>query len=297
MQDSRLLVGIDGGGTKCTSRIVDMDGNILGEGRGGPANTRLGLDVAFGSIIAATDIALASAGLSLDRKKDIHAGLGLAGLSLKRERDQVAQYDHPFASMSVESDAYIACLGAHNGTDGAILILGTGSCGCAILDGVEHTVGGWGFEISDHASGAHIGFQAARNSLLALEGVIPETNLSREVMTRLGNTPEAAVPWAEKATPGNYGSLAPLVSEWADKGDPLAVQIMRGAGEDAGMLLRAMEAKGAGCVALIGGVASIIDKWLPEDVKHLLVKPMGDALAGALLLARRTLENSPEEGA
>lgn len=290
MRDERLLVGIDGGGTKCRARIADMDGNILGEGRGGPANTRLGLDVAFGSIIAATEIALASAGLDLGRKKDIHAGLGLAGLSLKRERDIVAAYDHPFASMTVESDAYIACLGAHGWTDGGILILGTGSCGTAIINGEERTVGGWGFEISDHASGAHIGYQAVRASLLAYEGVIPTTGLSSEIMRQLGDSPEKAVPWAEEATPGQYGSFAPLVSRLAAEDDPLAIRIMREAGEDAGLLMRAMEAKGAGCVALIGGVASVIEPWLPEDVKHLIVEPNGDALDGALLLARRTLE-------
>ena len=290
MQDQRLLVGIDGGGTKCRARVATMDGEILGEGQGGPANTRLGLDVAFGSIIAAVDIALASAGLDLDRKKEVHAGLGLAGLSLKRERDMVAAYDHPFASMTVESDAYIACLGAHGRTDGAILILGTGSCGTTLLGGVEHTVGGWGFEISDHASGAHIGHQAVRASLLALEGVIPSGGLSSEIMDQLGNSPEKAVPWAETATPGKYGKFAPLVSKWALEGDPLAIRIMREAGEDAGLLLRALEAKGAGCVALIGGVASVIEPWLPEDVMHLIVSPAGDSLDGALLLARMYLE-------
>jgi glucosamine kinase len=291
MRDERLLVGIDGGGTKCCARIADMDGTVLGEGQGGPANTRLGLDVAFGSIIAAVDIALASAGLDLDRKKDVHAGLGLAGLALKRERAIVAGFDHPFASMTLESDAHIACLGAHDGADGAILILGTGSCGCAIIDGEEHTIGGWGFEISDHASGAQIGYQAVRASLLALEGVIPMGKLACEIMDRLGNTPEKAVPWAETATPGKYGSFAPLVTKLALEGDPLAIRIMRAAGEDAGLLLRAMEAKGAGSVALIGGVASIIETWLPEDVKYLLVAPAGDALDGALLLARRNLES------
>ena len=74
-------------------------------------------------------------------------------------------------------------------------------------------------------------------------------------------------------------------------GDPLANRIMREAGADAGLLVRAMEAKGAGCVALIGGVARVIETWLPEDVKHLLVTPAGDALDGALLLARRKLES------
>lgn len=291
MRDERLLVGIDGGGTKCRARIADMDGNVLGEGQGGPANTRLGLDVAFGSIVAATDIALASAGISLDRKKDMHAGLGLAGLALERERQQVAEYDHPFASMTVESDAYIACLGAHNGTNGAILILGTGSCGCAIVDGREITVGGWGFEISDYASGAQVGHQAARLALLAHENVIEQSPLSVAIMNRLGGSPETAVAWAEGARPGDYGSLAPLVSEMADNGDPLGIRLMQQAGADTGLLLKAMEAKGAGCVALIGGVASVIGPWLPDDVRHLLVDPMGDALDGALLLARMNMDS------
>jgi len=286
MRDERFLVGIDGGGTRCRARIADMDGTILGEGRGGPANTRLGLDVAFGSIVAATDIALVSAGISLDRKKDMRAGLGLAGLALERERRHVAGYDHPFASMTVESDAHIACLGAHKGESGAILILGTGSCGCAILDDREVTVGGWGFEISDYASGAQIGHRAARLALLAHEGVIEQSPLSAAIMNRLGGSPEAAVAWAEGARPGDYGRFAPQVSEMADSGDPLGIRLMKQAGEEAALLLRAMEAKGAGCVALIGGVAPVIDPWLPDNVRHLLVDPVGDALDGALLLAR-----------
>ncbi|WP_319542916.1 BadF/BadG/BcrA/BcrD ATPase family protein [uncultured Pseudodesulfovibrio sp.] len=292
MQDAKFLVGVDGGGTRCRARISDMDGKILGEGRGGPANTRLGLDVAFGSIIAATDIALASAGLSLDRKKDLHAGLGLAGVSLQRERDLLASYEHPFKSMTIESDAYIACLGAHGGQDGGILILGTGSCGCAILGGEEHTVGGWGFEISDHGSGAFIGHQAVRGALLAFEGVIPMGGLAIEVMDCLGNSPERAVPWAEKATPAKYGAFAPLVSQWADDGDEMAEGIMRQAAQDTALLLRALQAKGTDRVVLIGGVAKAIDKWLPEDVKSFLVSPKGDSLDGALLLARMYCEKN-----
>ncbi|NDV18691.1 N-acetylglucosamine kinase [Pseudodesulfovibrio sp. JC047] len=286
MLNGKLFVGVDGGGTKCRARISDMDGTILGEGRGGPANTRLGLDVAFGSIVAATDIALASAGLELDRKKDLYAGLGLAGVSLQRERHLLALFGHPFKSMTIESDAYIACLGAHGGQNGGILILGTGSCGCAITDGVEQTVGGWGFEISDYGSGAFIGHQAVRRSLLAFEGVVPMGGLAIEVMDRLGNSPERAVPWAEKATPSLYGAFAPLVSHWAEDGDPMAVDIMRQAGYDTGLLLRALKGTGTERLVLAGGVAEAIRPWLSEEVKSWLVEPIGDALAGALLLAQ-----------
>lgn len=50
---SILLLGIDGGGTSCRARIRAGDGTILGEGRAGPANVRLGLDKAFAAVLAA----------------------------------------------------------------------------------------------------------------------------------------------------------------------------------------------------------------------------------------------------
>ncbi|MDE1150555.1 MAG: BadF/BadG/BcrA/BcrD ATPase family protein [Azospirillaceae bacterium] len=73
------FLGIDGGGTKCRARLRDARGALLGEGLGGPANIRLGLDLAWGSILDAADGALAQAGLDRDALDQTHAGLGLAG--------------------------------------------------------------------------------------------------------------------------------------------------------------------------------------------------------------------------
>ena len=39
-----LFLGIDAGGTSSKSRLTDEQGNVLGSGKGGPANTRIGLD-------------------------------------------------------------------------------------------------------------------------------------------------------------------------------------------------------------------------------------------------------------
>ena len=91
------------------------------------------------------------------------AGLGLAGANLPSLAEAIRKIPLGFASVVVASDAVAACLGAHGGRDGAVLILGTGSQGLAILSGHATTIGGWGFALSDDASGATLGRSAVRS--------------------------------------------------------------------------------------------------------------------------------------
>ena len=84
-----LLLGVDGGGTSCRARITDLDGTVLGEGCAGSANPRVGLDAACNAILQATGEAMAIAGLGDDDFARIYAGLGLAGVNQKKERNLV----------------------------------------------------------------------------------------------------------------------------------------------------------------------------------------------------------------
>ena len=52
-----LFIGIDGGATFWRARIRDIGGNLLGEGRGGPANIHADLPLAVQSIRAASEAA------------------------------------------------------------------------------------------------------------------------------------------------------------------------------------------------------------------------------------------------
>ena len=52
--DSRLYLGIDGGGSTCRARLSDAQGSVVGEGFAGPANFRLGVTVVSQQIKAAT---------------------------------------------------------------------------------------------------------------------------------------------------------------------------------------------------------------------------------------------------
>eukprot|EP01037_Dinobryon_pediforme_P038034 gene38034-45821_t len=69
-------------GTTSRARLADAAGRTLGEGRAGSSNLNAGIAQARLSILAATNEALAAAGLAPERAGDIVAGLGLAGANV-----------------------------------------------------------------------------------------------------------------------------------------------------------------------------------------------------------------------
>jgi glucosamine kinase len=168
--DPLLLLGVDGGGTGCRARLTDTAGTLLGSGAAGPANIRLGLETAFSAVRDAARQCLAEAGRSSD-DAPIIACLALAGASEPAEAAAAQSYpNHPFQRMLITTDAHAACVGAHGGRDGGVVIVGTGSIGWAILGGRHYRVGGWGFPVSDEGSGAWLGCAALRRALAALDG-------------------------------------------------------------------------------------------------------------------------------
>ncbi|MDB5366551.1 MAG: ATPase [Rhodospirillales bacterium] len=294
MGEPILFLGIDGGGTRCRARLTDAAGKRLGEGFAGPANIRLGLEAAWSAILAATDQALGQAGLSADAMGRIRAGFGLAGVCGPEDVEFLLTGRSPFASVEVETDAHTACLGAFAGEDGAILIVGTGSVGYALIGGVAHSVGGWGFEISDDGSGAAIGREAIRAAVRAHDGLTRASALTDAVLAKLG-PPTRIVEWAASAKPGNYATFAPLVLEHALQDDPIATEIVQQGAARLDAHIERLRQLGAPHICLMGGAASAIEPFLSPPARAALVQAKGDAMDGALLLARRAARS--EHGA
>ena len=291
-----LFIGVDGGGTHCRARLRDMEGRLLGEGAGGAANARLG-EPGFAEVLKSCRQAIAAAGLDESDLGRAHAGLGLAGTAQAADRAFVLAQKHPFASMTVETDAYTAWLGAHQGNDGAILILGTGSCGLAFVGGKRFNVGGWGSDISDEGSGMAIGRDAVRRSIWALEGMTDLTPLAETILAEFERDPETIVEWAARARPADYARFAPPVLNAAKAGDGLAAQILESAVGDIGRMIRRLGEIGATRIALVGGLAGPIAEFLPPESRTLLVRPVADAMDGAILMARQALAGAQTGGA
>jgi len=287
--DGPLLVGVDGGGTGCRARLEDAKGCVLGTGIAGPAALRVGLERALAEVEKACRAALAEGGLDPDVLGSVHAAVGLAGIGRKGAREALAQHPHPFRSVVYAHDATIACIGAHAARDGGIVIVGTGSIGFAIVEGREVRVGGYGFPISDEGSGADLGLHAIRLALRAHDERILVTAFTREVMQRFRDDPFEAVAFTDRATATDYATFAPLVMRHADAGDRIARRIVRDAAEQIDELVRRLSECGAARIALVGGLASSMQPWLAPDVQRRLVPVEGDAVDGALHLARRSV--------
>ena len=282
-----FFIGVDGGATSCRARIRDMDGNVLGEGASGPANIHSNLPLAAESIREATAAALRSAGLAERNLRGAHAGLGLAGAGLKSACDRLLSEPIPFRSIVLETDAYVAWLGAHQGGDGGIAILGTGSCGLAVVDGRRTAVAGWGPDVSDEAGGQRMGREALRRTLWAYDGRAEETELTAAVLGRFDWDPAKVVSFASRASAADYATLAPLILHYASADDPLAVTLVKEAAAAAAVIIERLLAVGAPAVSLIGGLAEPLMSWLPPSLSGFITVPKSDPVDGAILMARR----------
>jgi glucosamine kinase len=279
-------LGIDAGGTHTRARLVAADGRMLGIGEAGPANARIGLDEALREVEAATMEALGQAGLGPAHLASIRAGLGIAGLNRRGVLPGLQEHDFPFRSIAFASDAAIACLGAHAGGDGAIVIVGTGSIGFARVGEEVYTIGGYGFPVSDEGSGADLGLRAIRNALWARDGRIPHSPMTEEVLAFFHGSAGEIVDWTAQATPADYGAFAPMVMDYAVAGDPVAEPIVQKAAARLDRLIRVLLDRGAPSCCLMGGVAARMRDWLAAGIRERLSEPLGDALDGAILLAR-----------
>jgi N-acetylglucosamine kinase-like BadF-type ATPase len=139
---AQFYIGVDGGGTRCRARIEDAEGHLLGQGAAGPAATRIGIDRSMQAVRTASEAAAIDAGLSPTALAHASVGVGLAGIDRKGAREALLSFPHPFRKLVYASDANVACLGAHRGHDGGIVVLGTGSIGFAQVDSARSVLEG-----------------------------------------------------------------------------------------------------------------------------------------------------------
>jgi glucosamine kinase len=282
--DQQIFLGIDGGGSHCRARIRDQAGNLLGQASGGASNIYQDFDGTIATIIATAKSAAAQAGEAVEA---LHAGLGIAGIVTSVGIDKLSQIHLPFRSVTVNNDAHAACIGAFCGGDGGIVITGTGSVGYAIIGGQPQIVGGWGFQIGDHGSGAWLGHHAVRRAALAMDGLIEPTELIKTIWRLLGGTRMELSHWSEQAKPVDYAELAPYVFDSASNGDVVGTSVVVEGAAAISSICHALLARGAKRLCLLGGLSSVYPNYLDADIKAFLVAPQADAMDGAIMMARQ----------
>lgn len=283
-----FFLGVDGGGTSCRVRLCDKQGKTLGEAVTGPANITRGLQESYRTILSATKTLLDQNNLDRSLLQQTRAGLGLAGIVQQADIDQVCSAAHPFHSVCADSDAVTACIGAHGGEDGGVIILGTGSQALAFHKGEKISIGGWGFMISDHGSGAQLGLKSIRFALLAHQCKRLKTPFTQAIMSRFNFSSLQAFHWSKDASPAEYGEFAKIASEYAAENDKAAIRLIEESAQDAGLLIQALIDRGIKRLVLHGGMVALLSPHIDKGFKKYLCQPQQDALSGAIIMAMKS---------
>ena len=284
MTTAPLFLGVDGGATRCRARLRDADGRALAEASGTAANIHVDFPAAVAAMRAVVDEALQEAGLVDVHRGAISIGFGLAGFKQGSDQTRVAAAFPGFRLVCAANDATTACIGAHAGADGGLVIAGTGSAAVARVQGRETIIGGRGFALGDDGSGSHIGLDAMRSAMRAFDGLQPAGALTDDIVAEFGGDPVAMMNWARDAKPGDFGAFAPRVFEHAASHDPIALGIVNAAARAIEALIGGVIALGAERVALVGGVGDAMRPYFEPDVAARLSPPLYDPTDGAILL-------------
>lgn len=295
------LIGVDGGGTKTLVRLVDIDGRRLGECAGPGSALRNGADAAWHSIMDTITRVFAEAGIAMPPLARIAAGMGVAGYNVAQWAADFRAQAPAFGALQIVSDATTTLLGAHQGAPGAVIAVGTGTIGLALdAAGNERVVDGWGFPSGDDASGAWMGLRAINHVQHVVDGRATHGPLSTATVAFCGSDglPAAAgrderdvvLDWLSQADQAAFARLARLVVAHAGD-DPAARAIMLQAAAEIELMANTLDPSRALPLALCGGLAGALHAYFPAALQQRLAPARADAADGALLLARRALNN------
>ena len=219
------ILGLDGGGTKTDAVVIGPAGTVMARQR------TEGLDptesphwkVVLGDIAEKMG-AVATAVL----------GLPYHGEIAQISADQTAVAGALFgAGTIVTNDVAVAFEGALGGSDGVLVLAGTGSMAWSRGPLGVHRVGGWGPVFGDEGSAYWIGRLALTRISQQLDGRREETNFAQAFLLHLGIRVEDLIGWANNLDNQRAGiaALALAVSRLAQSGDRDALALMSDAGE------------------------------------------------------------------
>ncbi|MFG1968255.1 N-acetylglucosamine kinase [Nonomuraea fuscirosea] len=305
-----LVVGVDAGATSSRVAVHTLDGTRVGYARAGAGNPSAhGLDKAVAAIGNALESALKSVLPTGGGARVVASLAGVAGLVQEMEPELAKLWSrHGIAEgPRCMGDLAIAYAAGSAEPDGSLLLSGTGAAAARLsgfeLDAVADAMG---WLLGDEGSGFWIGRQAAKAVIEALDRGLPVASLlpgsGHELVRLVGerflgeerpDTPRAAASRIVRLAQADHmrlAALAPLVSQAAEAGDPLAAGIVREAADHLVATLRRVHVSGP--VVFAGSVLTN-DGPVRRAVVELLagerVATAGDAAGAAAWLAARDL--------
>jgi glucosamine kinase len=284
----QVIVAADGGGSGCRAAAGTVAQGILGQASGGPGNIHSDFETALANLTGAIGQALEIAGLADTPLEQITAHLGVAGAHSQVEENALLNA-LPYGRSTVSGDRATSVRGALGTADGYVVALGTGTIVARQKDLEMTTVGGWGFNLSDQASGAWLGRRLLEETVLAEDGLRNHSDLSRTICHANGGL-IGLVQFSSVARPSEFAKFARDLINAASDGDPLARTLMAEGAAYLETALTTLGYKSGDLLTLAGGVGPHYAPYLPDALAGNIRPPKGSALEGAFAMAAQAAQ-------
>jgi len=223
-------LGLDGGQSSTTALIADEQGRVVGSAEAGPCNHVTGPDAQakFATVIGDC-LAQASRDIAHASTIPVFAAACLGFSGGPEDKAALARKLIRSARLKITHDAEIALTGATAGEPGIVIIAGTGSIAFGRnAAGRTARAGGWGYVFGDEGGGFDLVRRALRAALQFEEGWGPATSLHSVLLKKAGAGSANDLLHRFYGTPARktIAAFAPLVSECAEAGDPVAQAVL-----------------------------------------------------------------------
>jgi len=225
-----VLIGVDGGGTRSRLVAVRLDGTVLAKTESGGINyNAIGMNAARENLRDGVRRLIASlpgekyeaisVGMSaLDRPADAALLKEFAGDCFDAER------------LLMDSDVYMALMGATLGEPGVMVVSGTGAM-IVTQDASGNVVnaGGWGYRLDDPGSAYGVAIDALREAMMYLEDAGEQTNLGNAALSFFDASDSRALIgrlYDEDMPPSRIAQFAQAVLSCAAEGDRTAQRVI-----------------------------------------------------------------------
>jgi N-acetylglucosamine kinase-like BadF-type ATPase len=304
----RVLIAVDGGGTRTRCAAFDEAGQLQATAETGPSNHLVSDgERAFASLTEAISAVMTACGAAHHQVHAISAGL--AGVDAGGEGLLEAQRclaSLGFANSIIHADIVTAHAGAFGGEPGVLALAGTGAAFLGVTKDLQHVHGGgWGPVCGDEGSAYWIGRQSLQAAAAAYDGRGPKTALLELICEALELKTFAETLHSIYRSPLQVRLIADLsrVAETAgNAGDHVANGILEQAGDELAAGVEAVVRRMHGAVedcevtwegSVLRNSAAVRERFRRSLGRRLpgisILPPRFDPVFGAYLLGRRAL--------
>lgn len=301
------FLGIDGGGTKTTFKLIDKSGMLLNKIFKGPSNPN---DIGIEQTLAVLKDGINEVCKGIPYNK-VTLFAGLAGFGIPGDNTTVlSRFLDKFGFFAYSSGNDIENIAALSSYDKCILvIMGTGFNVYAINGGTKKGFAGWGQLFDEGGCGYTLGRDAITAALSAEDGSGCPTLLTDLFIKRIGQTAGAHLTRFYQGGKRYIAEFASLVFQAAASGDSAAREILeRNAAFAAGKISAALRELSADTAAhsipviFAGGISKQHNVLFPLIQKHLtadcnLMHLEHEPVDGAVLKAKNLFKerSGPQE--